>query len=206
MLKDNLSRKRMLNIVCLGDSITYGYRATVKRGEQVDMDYPKVLKKMLRQKYEYDFINVVNSGDPGWQVRQALKNLDSKVFSHKPDLCVIMYGINDSRGSFNGGLPRSEKQFYDEYNKLILQLKNKGIEVIIMTPNYAKVRRLSKFCEIIKQIGIEQNIQVVDNYILFEEIVNINGVKSILPDKIHLRDDLYEIIAYNLMKEIINEQ
>lgn len=203
---EKLENQKSINIVCLGDSITFGYRAKNKKGDQVDLPYPKVLKTMLREKYSYEQINVINSGVPGWQVRQAGKNLETKVYSHKPDMCVIMYGINDARGSFKGGFKRSKKQFKNEYVKLITELKSKDIEIVIMTPNFAKVKRLKEFCEIIKAIGDEYEIPVVDNYELFEEIVNANNYKDIIPDKIHLRDDLYEIIAYNLMKNIFNKE
>jgi lysophospholipase L1-like esterase len=204
MFEEKLLMKKPLNIVCLGDSITYGYLTSKKRGEQVDNHYPLVLKQMLREIYDYQQINVFNSGVPGWQVRQALKNLDAKVYAHKPDMCIIMYGINDARGSFNGGFRRTKKQFYEKYNELINELKAHNIEVVIMTPNYAEVKRLDEFCEIIKLIASEQNVKVVDNYQLFEEIVSVNDTKNILPDKIHLRSDLYEVIAYNFVKTTLS--
>lgn len=69
-------------IVCLGDSITYGYGA--ERGD----DYPAVLARMLGSP-------VVNAGASGDTTVKAARRLNSDVLAHDPYLVIIEFGAND---------------------------------------------------------------------------------------------------------------
>lgn len=69
-------------IVCLGDSLTYGYGA--ERGD----DYPAVLARMLGSP-------VVNAGASGDTTVKAARRLNSDVLAHDPYLVIIEFGAND---------------------------------------------------------------------------------------------------------------
>ena len=70
------------NIICFGDSITFGYGA--EKGE----DFPRALSKMLD-------IPVINSGLDGDDTISALKRLENDVLDRDPLLVVIEFGGND---------------------------------------------------------------------------------------------------------------
>jgi len=70
------------NIICFGDSITFGYGA--ESGE----DYPTALAKMVK-------MPVINSGIDGDTTVEALKRLDSDVISRQPFLVIIEFAGND---------------------------------------------------------------------------------------------------------------
>jgi lysophospholipase L1-like esterase len=70
------------NIICFGDSITFGYGAGP--GE----DYPLALSKMVD-------IPVVNAGIDGDDTIEALKRLKSDVLDRDPFLVIIEFGGND---------------------------------------------------------------------------------------------------------------
>jgi acyl-CoA thioesterase-1 len=70
------------NIICFGDSITFGYG--VSSGE----DYPSMLAKIVP-------LTVINAGIDGDTTTEALKRLDSDVISRKPRLVIIEFGGND---------------------------------------------------------------------------------------------------------------
>ena len=70
------------NIICLGDSITYGYGANP--GE----DYPSYLAKTIN-------FPVINSGIDGDTTAEALKRLKSDVLERDPFLVIIEFGGND---------------------------------------------------------------------------------------------------------------
>jgi len=70
------------NIICFGDSITFGYGASP--GE----DYPSALAKSLE-------IPVINAGIDGDTSTEALQRIDSDVLNRNPLLVIIEFGGND---------------------------------------------------------------------------------------------------------------
>ncbi|MGL5021319.1 MAG: SGNH/GDSL hydrolase family protein [Mycoplasmatales bacterium] len=200
---DKLKFGMPVTIVCLGDSITFGYKPNAKGVEQVEIPYPAMLEKLLRKKYNYNDIVVINSGVPGWQIGQALKNFDSKVLDFKPDMCIIMYGINDARGSLKGGLPLLKSMYELKYKIVLDKLLENEIQPLLLTSTYAHAWRLEEFVCIVKKIACDYQVPVVNNYegvIKLVEELKIS-MKVAIPDKIHLRDDLYKYIAINIIEQ-----
>lgn len=70
------------NIICFGDSITWGYGAN--SGE----DYPSMLAKMVS-------FPVINAGIDGDTTVEAVKRFDSDVSESEPLLVIIEFGGND---------------------------------------------------------------------------------------------------------------
>jgi len=70
------------NIICFGDSMTFGYG--VERGE----DYPAFLAKLVS-------IPVINTGIDGDTTVEGLKRIDSDVLDKDPRLVIIEFGGND---------------------------------------------------------------------------------------------------------------
>lgn len=70
------------NIVCFGDSITFGY------GAAAGQDYPSVLSKMLD-------MPVINSGTDGETSSEALFRLKDEALDKDPLLVIIELGGND---------------------------------------------------------------------------------------------------------------
>jgi len=70
------------NIVCFGDSITFGYGAST--GE----DYPTELSKLVK-------LPVINAGVDGDTTFAALKRLESDVLSKNPRLVIVEFCGND---------------------------------------------------------------------------------------------------------------
>ncbi|MFA5410871.1 MAG: GDSL-type esterase/lipase family protein [Candidatus Omnitrophota bacterium] len=79
------------NIICFGDSITFGYGAN--HGE----DYPTALEKMIN-------LPVINAGIDGDTSGEALKRLESDVLDRNPLLVIVEFGGND----FLRKIPREE--------------------------------------------------------------------------------------------------
>lgn len=70
------------NIICFGDSITFGY------GTDPGGDYPSALAKMTS-------IAVINAGIDGDTSTEALKRLKSDVLDREPLLVIVEFGGND---------------------------------------------------------------------------------------------------------------
>lgn len=70
------------NIICFGDSITWGYG--VNPGE----DFPSILAKMVS-------FPVINAGIDGDTTQEAIKRLTLDVLEREPLLVIIEFGGND---------------------------------------------------------------------------------------------------------------
>jgi lysophospholipase L1-like esterase len=91
-----------IRIVCLGDSVTFGYRVpTVWPDKPNDYDrqalpYPMLLEKELRAANPNKQIEVVTMAVPGYTSHQGLAWLRRDIDSLQPDLLIISFGWNDA--------------------------------------------------------------------------------------------------------------
>ena len=69
-------------IVCMGDSLTEGYRI------KFDSNWPALLEKTMDHKF-------INSGISGDTTAGMLARFQQMVIAHKPDYVIIMGGVND---------------------------------------------------------------------------------------------------------------
>jgi len=95
-------RAGAIRIVCLGDSVTFGYRVpTVWPERPNDYDrqalpYPMLLEKELRTANPNRQIEVVTMAVPGYTSHQGLAWLRRDIDRLKPDLLTISFGWNDA--------------------------------------------------------------------------------------------------------------
>jgi lysophospholipase L1-like esterase len=88
-------------IVCVGDSVTFGYRVPVvwpERPDDYDPDwlpFPMLLEKQLRAANSGHSIEVIAMAVPGYTSHQGLAWLHRDIDRLKPDLLVISFGWND---------------------------------------------------------------------------------------------------------------
>ena len=91
-------------IVCLGDSITYGF------GVQAEEAYPYLLSNLLSREYPEHRPVVINAGINGQTAVQGLERLEEDVLRHRPDWVIIGFGLNDgmlARSSLDGWRERN---------------------------------------------------------------------------------------------------
>ncbi|MDD2715464.1 MAG: tetratricopeptide repeat protein [Candidatus Wallbacteria bacterium] len=91
-----------LQILCLGDSYTYGLG--VKKGE----DYPSLLQEYLREKDRTAKYRVINGGLGGINSRVLLNNLPKNLVLYKPDIVAVQVG-GQNRMNFTGYSPRDNR-------------------------------------------------------------------------------------------------
>jgi lysophospholipase L1-like esterase len=91
-----------VRIVCLGDSVTFGYRVpTVWPDKPDDYDrqalpFPMLLENELRAANPNKQIEVVTMAVPGYTSHQGLAWLKRDIDRLKPDLLTISFGWNDA--------------------------------------------------------------------------------------------------------------
>lgn len=190
----------MKTIVCLGDSITYGFdnRTNSRNYKQVRTPYPQALQNILGQN-----ITVINSGNVGWQAKTTLPHLEDLVYKHQPDLVILMLGINDARGS-RYGLPVSRKSYYLKMKELITQITNHEIQVLILSPTLTFNCRVKSFNTVAVQLAQELNLKYIDMHNSIQQQLDEDGLKlqDVLLDHVHLSQDYYLKLAQIVSQEI----
>lgn len=91
-----------IRIVCLGDSVTFGYRVPVvwpDKPTEYDpewLPFPMLLEKQLRAANPNRTIEVITMAVPGYTSHQGLAWLRRDIDSLKPDLLTVSFGWNDA--------------------------------------------------------------------------------------------------------------
>ena len=94
-----------IRIVCLGDSVTFGYRVPVvwpDKPTEYDPDwlpYPMLLEKHLRAANPGRNIEVITMAVPGYTSHQGLAWLRRDIARLQPDLLTVSFGWNDASSS-----------------------------------------------------------------------------------------------------------
>lgn len=214
-----------VTISFLGDSVTHGFfESSNGMHGTVDFEavYHSVLKKKLNRRYITMPVNIINAGIGGKNAAHALTRLDRDVISHSPDLCVVMFGLND----INDGL----EEYTGSLEKIFIKLQDAGIEVIFMTPNmlntyvdkslsgglleYAKKTaqyqtsgRMDKYIAVAVDTANKAGVPVCDCYKIWRKMYD-EGVDttSMLANRInHPARKMHELFADELYKIIVKE-
>jgi lysophospholipase L1-like esterase len=89
-------------IVCLGDSVTFGYRVPVvwpNNPSEYDREwlpYPMLLERELRAANPNRTIEVITMAVPGYTSHQGLAWLKNSIDDWQPDLLTVSFGWNDA--------------------------------------------------------------------------------------------------------------
>jgi len=164
------------NIVCFGDSITFGYGANA--GE----DYPTALSKLTN-------IPVINAGIDGDTSTEALRRIHSDVLDREPLLVLIEFAGND----FLRKIPR-EKTIAN-IREMVDQIQEKGAMVAIVDISAGVI--LGEYRAVFSKLAREKSAIFVPR-ILSGVITNPN-LKS---DFIHPNGEGYKVIAEKIFRAI----
>jgi lysophospholipase L1-like esterase len=94
-------RPGTLRIVCLGDSVTFGYRVPLvfpdapDQWDRTDAPYPGRLERILRKRFPGRDVEVIALAVPGYSTHQGLLLLERWIGRLAPDVVVICFGFND---------------------------------------------------------------------------------------------------------------
>ena len=157
------------NIICFGDSLTYGTGAT--KG----MDYPSQLSKMISKP-------VLNKGVPGDTTARALARLEQDVLSQSPRIVLITLGGNDLRNSVPKGIA------FQNLKRIIESIQARRALVVIGGIDLPVWGR--GFGEGYEQLCKETGAILISN--IFDGIM---GNTQLMSDSIHPNDAGYTKVA-----------
>lgn len=210
-----------MTIVAFGDS------TTAPRGPLVV--YADLLRKELPQRGGP--VKVINAGVPGNTTADGRARFERDVLAHKPQLVVIQFGINDSTANVWANPPELEsritlKDFGQNLRYFLRTLRERGVKVILMTPNpmrwtaelkklYGKPpydltdadgfnKTLRPYAEEVRRIARAEKVPLVDVFLAFEEQGKKPGgsIDALLLDGMHPNEKGHRLIADRLIERI----
>ncbi len=120
----------------IGDSVTQGCFELYAKGDGLetvfrpDKVYSAKLKTLIEGVFPNVTVNILNAGISGDTAPNGASRIDTDIISHKPDLCVVCYGLNDSTRGLKG-----IENYKNGLSGIFSKLKKAQIETVFMTPN-----------------------------------------------------------------------
>ena len=173
-----------VTIAFLGDSVTQGCFDLMVRFDtgfdnvyDPQHAYPADVARILNVLYPTVPVNVINAGVAGKDATHGLERLERDVLSHKPDLTVVCFGLNDC-GKGEEGLGTYTEALAQIFDQILAS----GSEVIFMTPNMMAdyvSRRITapEIREIAQNVANRQQAGVLEQYVeTAKEVCNAKNV------------------------------
>jgi lysophospholipase L1-like esterase len=183
--------RREIEVVALGSSSTQGYGASTPFHS-----YPAELLRTLQQLLPGVKVTVYNKGIGGQEVSQMLDRLDRDVFAVEPDLVVWQVGTNAALRAQNVA----------EFRRLLAggidRMRAKGIEVVLMTPQFAPAFNAldneQNYLAAMAEVAREKSVGVFPRYEIMKfwfETEQLPYARFIARDGLHMNDFGYMCIG-----------
>ena len=213
--RNGLEQYGPITIVAFGDSVTH----CALNGE---INYETVYWNRLRRKIlevrNYVPVNVINAGIGGITASGSLGRIESQVLTHRPDLIIVCFGLND----VNDPLERYLSALRTIFEKCLAS----GADVIFMTPNmlntyvapdapeshlaYAAVTakyqtegRMDLYMESAVRLAEEMGVPVCDCYARWKKLAETEDTTMLLINRInHPTPRMHELFAESLFQMI----
>ena len=211
-------RAEPVTIVAFGDS------TTAVRGSTTV--YAALLQEELRN------VQLINAGVPGNTTEAARARIDADVLSHRPQVAIIQFGINDAMVDVWKTPPATEprvslERYEANLRRFIQALKSTNTRVILMTPNplrwTPKLKEmygrppyqpeepdgfnslLTRYCEAARRVARDEGADLIDVQQAFADEARKQGVSvdAFLLDGMHPNDLGHRIVADLLIERIL---
>ena len=138
----------------------------------------------------------------------GLQNFNNNVLSHNPDMCILLYGLNDA----NMKIPIND--YKKNLRDMVLMCKVNNIVPIIGTSTFMIKNnnaenenvylKVSNYVRSAIQVAKELNVDFVDlnkefNILLKNNAINMKNI----PDTVHPDEDGYKLMADIILKECL---
>ncbi len=157
------------NIICFGDSLTYG------TGAPSNKSYPARLSEMIGQP-------VINAGIPGNTTADGLKRLESDVLERSPRMVLMTLGGNDMKNGIDRAIA------FANLKKIVEAIQAKGALVVLGGVKLLFWDR--GYEEEYEKLAEETGIILIPNV-----LKGLIGHNDLMSDAIHPNAAGYEIMA-----------
>lgn len=207
----------MKNILCYGDSNTFGSIPIECKRYDINERWTGILQKLLGNEYR-----IIEEGlggrtsvfdDPHKSGRNGLEYIETAMETHKPlDLVVIALGTNDLKTHFSASsniIAQGIRRIIYRIRTCEDQMKYKKPDILVLAPPPLgeRVEIVNKFSEF-NQNSISISKELAEKYRLLSELENVHFfdlgtiVKASDEDQIHFSKESHKIIAEHLAEKI----
>jgi acyl-CoA thioesterase I len=165
------------NIICFGDSITFGYGA--EEGE----DYPTILSRSIA-------LPIINAGVDGDTTFDALERLENDVLNKNPRLVIVEFGGND----FLRKVPKEDT--IKNLTQIIERIQQRGAMVALVDISAGFF--FQEYRQAFKKLAVQKKTIFIP--VLLNNIINNPAMKS---DFFHPNARGYKIIAKRIYQVIV---
>jgi lysophospholipase L1-like esterase len=191
---------RTINVVFHGHSVPAGYHQTpqVKPFES----YPFMVYQGLNARFPTAVVNTIITAIGGENSAQGAARFRRDVLSHRPDLLLIDYAINDT----NLTVDEMERAWRD----MITMSRKKHVVLVLVTPTGTvphdlgdPADPLSVRAEVIRRLGREHGLPVADVSARWQEAIGAGTPKeSLLSHYYHPNKAGHEIAATEILSTL----
>ena len=222
--------KAGVTIAFLGDSVTQGcFELYLENGEMQTVfeqrsAYCQRVFDILATLYPRVPVHIINAGRSGDRACKGIHRLDRDVLSHKPDLVVVCYGLNDCRRDEG-----SVATYENALREIFTAVQAAGPELIFMTPNMMNTKLsphlandtfvrvatdtmgrqndgiFDAHLEAARALCAEMGVPVCDCYKIWQSMYKSGvNVTELLANKInHPTREMHSLFAYELVKTML---
>jgi len=185
-------------VVALGSSSTQGFGST-----SPEKSYPAQLAAILQKRFPGKTITVINKGVGGDTIDKMLARLPNDVLALKPNLVIWQTGTNDAIRGVN------PERFRTLLDLGVRQIKSRGIDLILMTPQYAPkltgAPHYDAYRDLMHVVAARRGVTVFRRFNLSKSWSEISKVPMTTNDGLHPTDAAYRCTALLLADHIAKQ-
>ena len=207
-----------INIVIFGDSVSHGAFNGYIDFESV---YWNLLRKRLNATRAYIPVNMICAAIGGTTASASLPRLGGQVLSHRPDLVIVCFGLNDVNG---------EKQTYlSALREIFSRILESGSEAVFLTPNMLNTRvaddtprehldyayktaemqnsgRMDDYIDGARAVCRELGVPICDCYATWKRLAETEDTTLLLANRInHPTPEMHALFADALFELLMDE-
>ncbi len=202
--EESLQKKKIMKIICFGDSITNG-------------GWPGILQTKLNGWDKYRF-GVINKGVNGNTTANAFDRLDSDVIPNLPGTLLVEFGVNDSNHRPWANVPRVGIAEYEknlrEFHRIVLEHGGSCIFIVnhLLLPFEGKFlhqgngrtyqENIEPYNDTVRKVASELNVPTIDMPVKLRE-KNVDLEKFLDIDGVHLTSFGNEVYAGIVFEELV---
>lgn len=196
-------KNRTINIVFHGHSVPSGYFRSPKVNTLAA--YPHLFLEFLKENYQSAVVNCITTSIGGEQSEQGAMRFKEEVLTMRPDLLFIDYALNDR----SIGLDRTEAA----WRSMIKDALVANVKLVLVTPTpdlsediLDDNATLAGYVSLIKNLGAEFNLPVVDSYGQFKALKKSGvDISTYMSQGNHPNELGHKVVLKALSEELFNE-
>lgn len=202
----------MKKYIFLGDSITDAHHNLGVDEKGLGDGYVSIIDRYLHkeQSEKSDSIKVINRGHDGFTLQGVLHFLDRDCLLQNPDIVTVLVGCNDVGILMNTGKGLEERNFAEDYDRLLCEIaEDTSAKIICMAPfifphpqEYENwVPHIQKVEEIEREVAKKNRVGFVSLHDRLKKEADVFGYEAITTDGIHLTEQGAKVVADEWMKK-----